>query len=162
MLWIGSANKSAEGDSQFLPGFSKLRGDMVGELFGRCARLLGRLLNFRAVLVGAGEKIYILAAQAVVAGEHIGGNGSIGVAYMRRIVDIINWRGYVVFFHFIKKWLYAHFIQYGMGKLVGAEYLYLFVGHFHSDLFLEAVERHHGALSGRGMDFTADFGHFLF
>jgi hypothetical protein len=45
------------------------------------------------VLIGAGDKQHGVTGQTVVAGEHIGGHGGVGVAEVRDIVDVIDGGG---------------------------------------------------------------------
>ena len=53
--------------------------------------LLGRgLLDFLAVLVGAGEEIDVVAVEPHEAGDGVGGDRLVGVADMRRAVRVGN------------------------------------------------------------------------
>ena len=72
---------------------SKARRVAVGELLRRDALALGGQLDRLAVLVGAGEEEDVLAALAVVAGEHVGGDRRVRVAEMRLGVDVEDRRG---------------------------------------------------------------------
>ncbi len=48
-----------------------------------------------AVLVGAGQEEHVLAALAVVARHHVGGDRRVGVAQVRGRVDVVDRRGHV-------------------------------------------------------------------
>ncbi len=63
---------------------------LVGELLWRHAKGVGGIGDRLAVLVGAGEEERRLAALAVMARHHIGGDRRVGVAQMGRGVDVVD------------------------------------------------------------------------
>ncbi|MEI3001160.1 MAG: hypothetical protein V8T86_09730 [Victivallis sp.] len=58
----------------------------------------GGLFDLLAVLVGTGQKEGFVAERTVVAGEHVGQHGRVGVADVRLVVDVIDRSGDVKVF----------------------------------------------------------------
>ena len=67
-------------------------GVLVGQLLWRDALGAGRIGDGLAVLVGAGQEEDLLAALAVVAREHVGGDRRVRVAEVRRRIDVVDRR----------------------------------------------------------------------
>ena len=93
MVVVGGADEAVVGDVHQLPQIlhaAFAQDDIVHELLGGDAGLPGLLLDLHAVLVGAGEEHDVAAAQALIAGHGVGGDGAVGMADMelgRRIID---------------------------------------------------------------------------
>ena len=93
MVVVGGADETVVGDVHQLPQIqnSPLAGDdLVHELLGGDAGLLGLVLDLLAVLVGAGQKQHIIAAQALIAGHGVGGHGAVGVADVQLVAGVID------------------------------------------------------------------------
>ncbi len=82
-------------DAQPFPDLGEARAQLVAVFLRAHAPLLGRLLHLLAVLVRAGQKERRVPEQAVVAREHVGQHRRVGVAQVRLVVDVVNWRGNV-------------------------------------------------------------------
>ena len=67
----------------------------VGELLRRDAERVRGVGDRLAVLVGARQKEHLLAALAVVARHHVGGDRRVRVPEMRRRVDVVDRGGHV-------------------------------------------------------------------
>ena len=83
MVVIRGADEAVVGDVHQLPQVLDSLGalhDVVYELLGGDAGFPGFVLDFLAVLVGAGEEHDLTAPQALVAGHGVGGHGAVGVA----------------------------------------------------------------------------------
>ena len=96
---VGGANKAVELDSERPPGIAKQGGDGVGILLRRDARRGGGALDVLAVFVGAGEQKGVVAAHLLVAADGVGDDGAVGVAEVRRGVDVVQRRGQEKFRH---------------------------------------------------------------
>ena len=75
------------------------RAETLGVLIGQRLRLNslcgGGQRDRLAVLVGAGQKEDVVAALAVMAGEHVGGDRRVGMPQVRGSVDVVDRSGYV-------------------------------------------------------------------
>ena len=93
MIVVSGTDEPVVGDVHQLPQVQHTAGalhDVVHELLGGAACLLGLVLDLLAVLIGAGEEHHIVALEPLVAGHGIGGHGAVGVANVelgRRIID---------------------------------------------------------------------------
>ena len=96
VLGIGRADEEVVGGADALAHVAKARGVEVDELPRGQALALRRLSDRLAVLVGTGEEEDVLAALAVVSGEHVGGDRRVGVAEMWLGVDVVDRGGDVV------------------------------------------------------------------
>ena len=93
MVVVGGADEAVIGDVHQLPQIqhAALAGDdLVHKLLGGDAGLLGLVLNLLAVLVGAGQKQHIIAAQALIAGHGVGGHSAVGVADVELIAGVVD------------------------------------------------------------------------
>ena len=98
MFGVGSADKFIVRYVHFIHNTLYFACDFVNELFTRHA-LFGRLLlHFKAVLVGAGQKIYVLALQAVKARDSVRKNHLVGIADMRLARSVRYCGCYIKFF----------------------------------------------------------------
>ena len=68
-------------------------GVAVGQLLGLEPLVLGRVGHRLAVLVGAGEEEHVVAALAVMARHHVGGDRRVRVPQVRSRVDVVDRRG---------------------------------------------------------------------
>jgi hypothetical protein len=75
----GGADEVVVGDVQFLPHLLEDRHVAVRQLRRLDARGLGGLDHLDAVLVGAGEEVRVVAGQAVVARDRVGGERGVNV-----------------------------------------------------------------------------------
>ncbi len=57
---------------------------------------LGGLLDFLAVFVGACKEFDVETIQPLEPGKHVAGQRRIGVADMRRVVDVVDRRGQII------------------------------------------------------------------
>ena len=89
---LGRADEVVVGDAEALPGLSERQGVGVGVRLGRHAGRGGRLGHLVAVLVGAGQEIDAVTAQATVAAHGVGHDGRTRVPQMRPRVDIVDRR----------------------------------------------------------------------
>ena len=97
---IGRPDEAIVGHRQLRPEGTKLGADPVGVGLRGDARLLGRLGDLVAVLVGSRGKKGPEAAEAVVAGQDVGDDRRVGVPDMGRGVYIVDRRCDIkCFFH---------------------------------------------------------------
>ena len=101
---VGGADEAVVGDVHQLPQVEDAAlaaDDLIDELLGGLAGGLGLLLDFLAVLVGAGQEHHVIAAQALVAREGVGGDGAVGVADVQLVRGVVDGGGDVkgLFFH---------------------------------------------------------------
>ena len=93
VIIVSGTDEPVVGDVHQLPQVQHTAGalhDVVHELLGGAACLLGLVLDLLAVLIGAGEEHHIVALKPLIAGHGIGGHGAVGVANVelgRRIID---------------------------------------------------------------------------
>ena len=93
MVIIRGADEAVIGDVHQLPQVLDALGalhDPVHKLLGRDAGLFGLVLNFLAVFIGAGEEEHIVAHEAVIAGQSIGGYRAVGVADVELVRGIVD------------------------------------------------------------------------
>ena len=83
MLGVGGADEEVVRRPERLRHATEPVRDLVDELLRRHARLLGRPGDVSAVLIGAGQEEDVLAQATVVAGQHVAGDGRVGVTQMR-------------------------------------------------------------------------------
>jgi len=69
---------------------------LVGEGLWRQAGGGGRRLDLLAVLVGAGQKMHVVAVEALEACQHIAGERRVGMPDMGHVVDVVDRRGDVI------------------------------------------------------------------
>ena len=92
MVIVGGADEAVVGDVHQLPEILHATfagNDFVHELLGGDAGGLGLLLDLLAVLVGAGEEHHVIALQPLVAGDHVGGHGAVGVADVQIVRGVV-------------------------------------------------------------------------
>ena len=93
VIVVGGADEPVVGDVHQLPQVADAPlavHDAVDEGLGGHTGLLRLCLDLLAVLIGAGEEHDVIALQALVAGDGVGGHGAVAVAdvqLVRRIVD---------------------------------------------------------------------------
>src|SRR6185436_11777571 len=87
---LGGADEVVVGEPEPLAQLEVPGDDPVGELDGRDALFPGRPLDVLPVLVGAGEEIYVVAPQAPVARQGVGGRGREDVPDVGQIVHVID------------------------------------------------------------------------
>ena len=93
---VGGADVMVVADVQVVPGPAETAADLVHEFLDRQAGGGGGLHDLVAVLVGAGLEAYLLAQEAMEAGQGVGHHGGVGVADVGFGVDVIDGRGDVV------------------------------------------------------------------
>ncbi len=95
VLRIGGADEEVVGGLD--PGRERLEtlGVAIRELLRLDAERVGGVGDRLAVLVGAGQEEHLLAALAVMARDHVGGDRRVRVPQMRRRVDVVDRGGYV-------------------------------------------------------------------
>ena len=101
MVFVGGADEAVVGDVHQLPQVPHAPGTVhnaVHKFLGSDAGLPGLILDFLAVLVGAGEEHDVLAKQAVVAGQGVRGHGAVGVADVELVRGVVNRSGDIEFF----------------------------------------------------------------
>ena len=93
---VGRADEAVIGDVHELPQVQDAAGaldDLIHEGLGRDAGFLRFLLDLLAMLVRAGEEHHIEAAQPLVAGDGVGGDGAVGVADVKFVRGVVDRRG---------------------------------------------------------------------
>ena len=81
VVGVGGADEAVVADVQGVVHGLEACGVLVGEFLGGFAELL-------AVLVGAGHEAYVEAVEELEAGQHVGGDGFVGVADVRVAIGI--------------------------------------------------------------------------
>ena len=97
---VGGADEPIVGDVHQLPQVLDPLGplhDVVHEGLGGDPGALGLVLDLLAVLVGAGEEHNLLALEPVVAGDGVGGHGTVGVADVELVRGVVDGGGDVKF-----------------------------------------------------------------
>ena len=79
-------------DVECLPKIYKLLGNPLDEFGGRDTRFRRRLLDFLAVLIGAGQKKNLLAFKLMIARDDVGQHFFVSVTDMRRRIRVIDRR----------------------------------------------------------------------
>ena len=95
VIVVGGADEPVVGDVHQLPQIQHAPlalHDAVHEGLRRHAGLLRLRLDLLAVLVGAGEEHHVIALQALIAGDGVGGHGAVGVADVQLVRRIVNGR----------------------------------------------------------------------
>ena len=90
MARLGGTDKVVGVDVEAFPEVAELGRVLVAELLWRLPGGFGRFLDLLAVLVGAGEQMDLGAADALGAGQHVGGDGRVGVTDVGGGVDVIE------------------------------------------------------------------------
>ena len=96
MVVIGGADEAVIADVHQLPQVQHAplsQDDVIHELLGGDPGGLGLVLDFLAVLVGAGEEHHVVALEPLEAGHGVGGHGAVGVADMELIRGIVDGGG---------------------------------------------------------------------
>ncbi len=107
MVVIGGADEPIVGNIHQLPQIQHalLPGDdVVHELLGGNAGLLGLVLDLLAVLIGAGEEHHVVALKPLEPGHGVRCHGTIGVADMQLGGRVVNGGGNIV----VSPALFAH------------------------------------------------------
>ena len=92
VIVIGGADKAVVGNVHQLPQVLEGGNDIVNVLLGGNALFLGLALYLLAVLVGAGEEVYVIAGHALIAGDGVSCHGGIAVADVQLVAGVINRR----------------------------------------------------------------------
>ena len=87
---LGRADEVVVGDVERIPRRAEVGGGLVDELLGRHTSRLRGALHLEAVLVGAGEKEDLVAAEASPARQRVAGNRRVRVTDVRHVVDVID------------------------------------------------------------------------
>ena len=90
---LTGANKVVVGNVEHLPSVAEALADAVAKLLRVNASLVGGLINFFPVLIGASQEVGVESVEAVKPREKIGYHGGIGVADVGHVVDIVDRRG---------------------------------------------------------------------
>src|SRR5215467_3763258 len=90
MLGFRGPDKGIVRDVQAFPKLLKLRGEFVAVRLRIDAGLRRGLLDFLAMLIETGEEKDIASSKAPVASQYISGDGGVGMADMRHVVDVID------------------------------------------------------------------------
>ena len=88
VVGVGGADEAVVADVQGVVHGLEACGVLVGEFLGGFAELLCGGLHLLAVLVGAGHEAYVEAVEALEAGQHVGGDGFVGVADVRVAIGV--------------------------------------------------------------------------
>ena len=88
VVGVGSTDEAVVADVQRVVHGLETCGVLVGEFLGGFAELLCGGLHLLAVLVGAGHEAYVEAVEALEAGQHVGGDGFVGVADVRVAIGV--------------------------------------------------------------------------
>ena len=89
---FGGADKVVVGDVQLGPERLEVLAVFVGHRFGGDVLLRSGFDHLNAVLVRASEKVDLVAHRPAEPREHVGCDRRVRVAYVRRVVDIVNGR----------------------------------------------------------------------
>jgi hypothetical protein len=100
VFWIGGALKVVDPEVEHLPLPLEFGRDYVAKFLGSLARALRGAFDVYAMFVAAGGEHGIIALHALKPFDEVGHDGGIGVADMRRGVDVVYRSGQVVFIHF--------------------------------------------------------------
>ena len=90
VIVVGGADKTVIADIQKFPQILENGNDMIHILFGGDALRFGLLLDFQAVLIGAGEEHDVAPLHSLITGDGVAGNGAIAVpdvGVAGRIID---------------------------------------------------------------------------
>ena len=90
MILVSRPDKIVVGNSELWPEGPELSADLISVGLGRDVGLLSGLRNFIAMFVRAGQEKSLIAGQTVVPGQHVSHDGRIGMADVRRSIDVIN------------------------------------------------------------------------
>ena len=96
VIVVGGADKAVVGDVHQLPQVEDAPlalHDVIHELLGGHTGFFGLRFDLLAVLVGAGEEHHVIALQALVAGDGIGGHGAVAVADVQLVRGVVDRRG---------------------------------------------------------------------
>ena len=96
---LGGPDEVVVGDVECLPRLDEARRGAVGPLLGCGAVRLGRLDDFRPVLVGAGHEAHLVPEQPVPARQGVGIDRRVRRAHVRGVVDVVDRGGQVVVGH---------------------------------------------------------------
>ena len=96
---VGGALEVIDLQTQHLPLSLELGGDDVAEFLGRLAGALGGALHIDAVLVAAGGEHRMVALHGLKPLNEIRHDGGVGVANVRRGIDVVDRSGEVIFGH---------------------------------------------------------------
>ncbi len=103
VIIIGGADEAVVRDVHQLPQILDAAlavDDVVNELLRGNARGLGLFFDLLAVLVGTGEEHHIEAHEPFVAGDGVGRDGAVGMAYVQLIGRVVDGCGDIEFFLF--------------------------------------------------------------
>ena len=92
MARLGRTQEIIIADAQFLPRLNEGCGDTVGvglRLETHCGSGGEDLL---AMLIGARQQVGVVAVEPVVAGQHVGDNGRVGMPHVRLAIDVVEGR----------------------------------------------------------------------
>ena len=92
---VGCADELVVRAVHKVPNPADFPGNLVHICLGRNAFFFGLVLDFLAMLVGAGQKEHVLADQPLEAGDCVCQNNLIGVADMRLLRGVRNGCGYI-------------------------------------------------------------------
>ena len=93
---VGGTDKPVVGDVHQLPQVEDAPlalHDVIHELLGGHAGFFGLRFDLLAVLVGAGEEHHVIALQALVAGDGVGGHSAVAVADVQLVRGVVDRRG---------------------------------------------------------------------
>ena len=96
VIVVGGADEPVVGDVHQLPQVENALfalHDLIHELLGRHAGLLGLRLDLLTVFIRAGEEHHIVALQALVPGDGVGGHGAVAVSDVQLVRGIVDRRG---------------------------------------------------------------------
>ena len=89
------ADEIAVRDVEFFPECLEALYNPVRQFEGRFARRVGGFFHLLPVLVSAGEEEHLEPLEALVARQHVGCKGGVGMTYVGDVVDIIYGGGYI-------------------------------------------------------------------
>src|SRR5207302_8039038 len=90
------ADEAVVADVELRPQVGEGRGHGIHLFLRGDTPLGGDAFDIDAVLVGAGQQEDVVTAQAVIAGDRIGGDGGVGVANVGYVIGVIDGRGQVI------------------------------------------------------------------
>ncbi len=96
VIVVGGADEPVVGDVHQLPQVENALfalHDVIHELLGRHAGLLGLGLDLLPVLIRAGEEHHVEALKPLVAGDGVGGHGAVAVSDVQLVRGVVDRRG---------------------------------------------------------------------
>ena len=96
MARLGGADEIVIREIQTRRQVTEILADGIGEGLRRETLVIRRLFDLLPMFVRAGKEHHLISVQPLEPGQHVTGQGRIGMADMRLVIHVINRRGNVV------------------------------------------------------------------